>query len=386
MVNILFIHQSAELYGSDKTLFLLLKHLDRTKFNSIVILPNDGPLKLELEKINIEVYISPVLKLYRNIFTPKNSLKFISEYKSAIRFLDELHKENKFDLVYSNTLAVLLGMLFSKRRKIKHIWHVHEIIVHPKVIATIFPKLVNKYADIVVCNSKATLENLVIRKPQIKSKSIVIYNGIEQIELNTKLVQKEDLGFNNSDIIIALIGRINRLKGHKLLIESYCKYFKNKDNIKLLFVGSPVTGQEFYVDEIKEIINIQKIEEQVKILPFTNDLNTIWHLIDIVTMPSTEAESFGLVAAEAMLAKKPVIGSNHGGLMEIIVDKETGFLVKPNNSEELAFAIQKLIDDEELRIKFGENGFQRVSQFFSSNQYISNFETLFTDTINNKNT
>ena len=64
MKNILFIHQSSELYGSDKTLLLLLKSIDKNKFFCTVVLPNEGPLKEELDLIGIKVIISPVLKLH----------------------------------------------------------------------------------------------------------------------------------------------------------------------------------------------------------------------------------------------------------------------------------------------------------------------------------
>ena len=84
MITILIIHQSAELYGSDKTLLLLLKHIDKTKFYPVVVLPNEGILKDELEKENIEVVIAPVLKLSRKMFTPKNILKFIKDIKIGI--------------------------------------------------------------------------------------------------------------------------------------------------------------------------------------------------------------------------------------------------------------------------------------------------------------
>ena len=80
MLNILFIHQSAELYGSDKTLLYLVANLDKNKFFPIVILPNEGPLKVELEKENVKVIIAPVLKLYRKMFTPSNLLKFFNDY------------------------------------------------------------------------------------------------------------------------------------------------------------------------------------------------------------------------------------------------------------------------------------------------------------------
>ena len=377
MINILFIHQSAELYGSDKTVLLLLRYIDRTKFFPVVILPNEGPLKIELEKENIKVVIAPVLKLYRKIFTPKNILKFIKDIKKGIETLDALNTQHHFDIVYSNTLAVLLGMIYAKKRKIKHLWHVHEIIVHPKFIASIFPKLLMRYSHLVVCNSFATEKNLIERVPKLTSKSIVIHNGIEPNTSIVKLGSKADFGFKETDLIVTLVGRISRLKGHKLLLDIFTNYLIQYENVKLLFVGSPVEGQEYYLEEIENSVIRNKIEKRVKIIPFSNDLNTIWSITDIAVMPSTEAESFGLVAAEAMLAKKPVIASNHGGITEIVIDNETGYLVQPNNKIALAEAISKLIDDFQLRNQFGEKGHERVVQEFSIEKHVQQFEAVF---------
>jgi glycosyltransferase involved in cell wall biosynthesis len=80
-----------------------------------------------------------------------------------------------------------------------------------------------------------------------------------------------------------------------------------------------------------------------------------------------------------MLAKKPVIGSNHGGLTEIIINDETGFLVEPNNVEALSEAICKLIDNSELRKSFGEKGYQRSIKEFSVDKYVQSFETVFSE-------
>ena len=377
MKNILFIHQSADLYGSDKTLLLLLSKVDRSRFNPVVIIPLDGPLKEELEKEDIQVIIAPVLKVYRKMFSPKNIVLFFSQIKKGISILDELNKEYKFDIIYSNTLAVLLGMIYAKKRNIKHIWHVHEIIVNPRPIAYIFPKLLKRYADIVVCNSKATMDNLVSRENSLASKTQIIYNGLSLREGDYSKISKQDLGFQNDDIVITLIGRIYWLKGHKWLLNTFVNNFQNHKNIKLLFVGSPVVGQEHYLEEIKEIIKAKNLEGQVKITGFIKDLRPILNLTDILAVPSTEAESFGLVALEAMLAQKPVIGSNHGGLTEIIVHNETGFLVEPNNETELAIAIQKLLESQDLRNSFGQKGYQRALNEFSEGKYVKGFEALF---------
>ncbi len=381
MINILFIHQSAEMYGSDKTLLLLLQNLDKTKFYSVVVLPNNGPLKTALEQENIEVVIAPVLKLYRKMFTPINILKFIKDKKNALSVLDNLHKKHRFDMVYSNTLATLIGAFFAKKNKIKHLWHVHEIIENPKIIATSFPKILNKYADVIVCNSNATLQNLVKRIPDLEKKSTVIHNGSELKNLDSNS-KKTDFGYTNQDIIITLVGRISRLKGHKWLLNTYINQLQKHQNIKILFVGSPVDGQEYYLHEIEKIIEINKLDNIVKILPFNKDLTSIWTITDIALMPSTEAESFGLVAVEAMLAKKPVIGSKHGGLTEIIIDNETGFLVEPNNEKALAEALSKLIKNESLRSSFGQNGYQRALLNFTVAKYVLEFEKLFSKMTN----
>lgn len=379
MKHILFIHQSAELYGSDKTLLLLLKHLDKIKYTPIVILPSDGPLKHEIEKEKIKVVVAPVLKIYRKMFTLKNLAVFFRDIKTSVSILDILNKQYNFDLVYSNTLAVLLGMIYARKRKIKHLWHVHEIIVHPKFIASLFPKLLSKYADVVVCNSFATMKNVVERKKDLENKTTVIYNGIDIQKSDTTICLKKDFGFNDSDIVVTLVGRISRLKGHKWLLDTFVKYFDQNNNVKLLFIGSPVEGQEYYLTEIERFIFENKLGKKVKIISFTKNLSQLWNITDIAIMPSTEAESFGLVAVEAMLAKKPVIGSNHGGLKEIIVNNETGLLVEPCNIEALYEALSRLIENPELRTSFGENGYDRAIKEFSTEKYIHQFEIIFSE-------
>lgn len=375
MKHILFIHQSAELYGSDKTLLIFIKNINKTDFFPVVVLPNEGPLKIELEKIGVKVIITPVLKLYRDIFTFKNGFKFIKDMFVSVSILNKLHKLHKFDLVYSNTLAVLLGAIFSKRKNIKHIWHVHEIIEHPKVIAWLFPKLLYYFSNTIICNSEATKKNIVTREEKNLNKSVVVHNGI-QSEETTNVIKREDLGYTEKDIIITLVGRISRLKGHNWLLQTFNEYFKNTNTIKLLFVGSPVPNQEFYLHDIEEYILSNNLSKSVKIIPFTLHLDGIWNITDIALMPSTEKESFGLVAAEAMMAKKPVVAANHGGLMEIVVNNETGFLVEPNNKVALKDALERLINNPEIRMAFGEKGFQRASENFSIENYVRNIEDI----------
>ena len=98
---------------------------------------------------------------------------------------------------------------------------------------------------------------MVKRVKALKEKSVVIYNGLDvdgTIEVADNLTYRQKLGFSEKDIIITLVGRISRLKGHKLLLSAYLQHLSSNNNIKLLFVGSPVPGQEHYLDQVEEII------------------------------------------------------------------------------------------------------------------------------------
>ena len=376
MKKIVIIHQSAELYGSDKMLLLFLTHLDNSKFFVVVILPSSGPLQTALEQLGLEVHLAPVLKIYRNIVKPNNLFQFSKQFKSSLRFLETLHKKHHFDVVYSNTLAVLLGMFFARKHKIKHLWHVHEIVEHPKIIAQLFPKLLNKYADVVVCNSLATQNNLVQRQPALKFKTRLVYNGLETQKSQASNATKTDFGFSNNDTVVTLVGRISRLKGHQWVLQTIVNELSDVKNLVFLFVGSPVSGQEIYLENVQTFIKNHQLEAKVKILPFSEHLADIWTITNIALMPSTEAESFGLVAAEAMLAQKPVIATNLGGLKEIIVPNETGFLVAPYHQKELKEAILNLHQNPKLQSEIGKNARTHIQNNFDIQQHVLQLEQL----------
>lgn len=382
MKNILFIHQSAELYGSDKTLLLLLKNLDKNKFKPIVLLPFDGPLKEALENENIEVVIAPVLKLYRKLFTPKNLIGFFKDIKVAFKIVNELHKKYQFTLIYSNTLAVLLGIMFAWKNNIKHLWHVHEIIEKPSLFKKAFVGLLSLKSNThIVYNSQATKVFWELNK-SIINKGVVIWNGIEIYTPESSTSELFDIRKNlflaqSNEIILALVGRISRWKGQMILLDAFNNLVQKNENIKLVFVGAPPPNQEKFQEDLEDRISSFKLNDKVLIIPFQNEIHKIWQAIDIAVVPSTEPEPFGMVAIEAMLAHKPIVGSNHGGLTEIIENNATGFLVTPNSVQDLVIALEKLIQNELLRKEMGEKGYLRVTTAFSVEQYVDSFEKFF---------
>lgn len=384
MKSILFIHQSAELYGSDKTILFFISKLDKTKYFPVVVLPFEGPLKEEFEKNNIKVVIAPVLKLYRKMFTPGNIIKFFKEYVNGIKILDQLHREYNFQLVYSHTLAALIGISFARKRNIKHLWHVQEIIAKPKLFNSSFKKILAiKSNHKIIYDSKETMNFWIKDNPVLTAKSDFVWNGLDLDEKYNatpeEITQVRTQFFNASEqhIVIGLIGRINSWKGQQLLLRAFHKIAAEEPLAKLVFIGSAPPNQDFFVTELDEKIRQYKLSERVRIIPFQKSIWKFWDSIDIAVVSSTEPEPFGMVAIEAMSAKKPVIAANHGGLTEIVLPGETGFLFEPNNEDDLANYLKKLINDPQMRGDFGNKGFNRASTVFSLKNHVQQFENIF---------
>jgi glycosyltransferase involved in cell wall biosynthesis len=92
--------------------------------------------------------------------------------------------------------------------------------------------------------------------------------------------------------------------------------------------------------------------------------------------PSLLPESFGIVALEAAAAAKPAIVSDIGGLGDIVVDGETGFLVAPGDREGLRTALRRLCEDPELRQRMGTAARERA-KLFSADAIVPEFETAY---------
>lgn len=380
MKNILFIHQSAELYGSDKTLLVLVKDFKESSINPIVILPETGPLHAALTEFGIEVWTMPVVKISRKMFSLKNLILLPFQIISSLYKLNKIAKS--VDLIYSNTLAVLLGFLFAKFKGKNHIWHIHEIIENPPLVTKIFRTLISsKTNTAIIFNSEATKKYWEEQLNKKTINSFCVWNGLDKPAIDimpaeVKQIRSQDFDAKENDIVFGLVGRINRLKGHHLLLEAFENLLENHKNIKLIFVGSPPPNQDEYLTNLVDTINTKGLTGKVKILPFQKNIWEIWQSLDVAVVPSTEPESFGLVAIEAMLCKKPVIASDLGGLKEIVVNNETGLLFEPSNQKSLANAMQFLIEYPELRETFGNNGYERSIKLFTLKEYTQKIKSI----------
>ena len=210
--------------------------------------------------------------------------------------------------------------------------------------------------------------------PNQRSKLVQINRGIDCEYFNLKSVteiRKEkflsSLAISENSHIILLPARITFWKGHTVALDAAKTIIEKNSNLNfiLVFVGAENDKGKF-TKKLKKKIKKLNLTNRVIFCGNISDMPAVYSVADIVLSTSIEPEAFGRVSAEASAMSKPVISSNHGGSREIVENNVTGWLVEPNNPEDLANKIISVLNlPQEKKDLVGANARKKVKQKFS---------------------
>lgn len=362
--HILFLQSSSEGYGSGKIILQVIQFYQKQGLSPVVLLTNHGPIEEELTKLNIPFFVHNLGILRRKYVSPLGLINRIQKNLKAYRFLSELHHRFSFELVYSNTLAVVIGAIWAKRNKLPHIWHIHEILPGPLPLVKGLASLLEQSTPNPIAVSQAVADHW---QPLLKkSKLEVIHNGIPyRAFFEAKPSLKQELGIPSSRFLIGMVGRINPGKGQLFFLQIAEEILKSYADTHFVLVGDPFPGYEPILEEIKTQIQQKGLERNVSYLGFRDDIPEVMASLDIFMLPSILPDSFPTVVLEAMASSKPVIATKSGGASEMVVNGETGILIQVGDIEEGVRALETLLSNHELSLQMGKNGQERVLQVYS---------------------
>ncbi|OGS06497.1 MAG: hypothetical protein A2270_07370 [Elusimicrobia bacterium RIFOXYA12_FULL_51_18] len=271
-------------------------------------------------------------------------------------------------------LGEMGALLANKNTKIVCWWH--SDIIRQKKLLKVYKYIVNRYLErvdhIVVATPGHITSSIFLNKFKYKCSVIPYGVDITRFTLTPDLQSHiANLRIKHGPRIILFVGRLVYYKGCEYLLEA----MKNVD-AKLIVIGSgPLNGI------LQDTITHEGLRDKVETIPSVSeeDLRAYYHACDIFVLPSVEnSEGFGIVQIEAMACKKPVINTSlPTGVPWVSVNGLTGFTVPPRDSESLANAINKLLMDSDLRLRFGENARNRVLEHFTLDKMLSSIGTLF---------
>lgn len=216
------------------------------------------------------------------------------------------------------------------------------------------------------------IRNHIKKEYGVGDKVTTIYRGVDEQLFNPEAVSSKRVeqlrkkwGISATSPVIMLPGRLTRLKGQTVFLESL--RLLNSMDYQAIFVGD-VEENPGYTSELRNIIRKYELEDKVRFVGHCDDMPAAFQMVDLVlSATSNEPEAFGRTTVEAMAMGKPVIATAHGGSLETVVDGETGWLVPPSNPDAMARALKKALYDKDKCVKFGKAGQARVKKMFTLN-------------------
>ena len=381
-MHILLLHSSSDLYGASKIFLQTVQILKAQGHTCHVVVSSAGPLVDKLKQDNIPVTVINLGIIRRKYFTPLGILNRINKWSKANDLLNKYIQQNGIELVYANTTAVLLGAYLAHKNKIKHVWHVHEIIEKPKFLFLAIQWIMKRYTATIICVSKAVQNHWSKNAPSLLSKMQVIYNGIGPVEKSTKSSFRTQYQIPNDAIVIGMAGRVHYWKGQQYFLqiaEQLLKPSTDSNQAKPLYfiiTGDAFPGYEYLVDEMQNFIKKNNLGGRIFYTGFEDKMDKFYSSIDLLLLPSQLPDPLPTVVLEAMQYGIPVAATAQGGALEMIAENETGIFIPINNVEAAADKIFDLIQSDH-RNNMRTHSIERVEKFFSASSFENQITTIF---------
>ena len=325
--------------GAEQGCFDVANYLTKNGFTSNIV-TSSGYRINQLEKNGSIVYKIPVHS--------KNPVTMIINIFRILKIV----KNNNINIIHARSRAPAWSCYFvAKIAKIKFITTFHGTYNFNNKIKKFYNSIMIR-SDYVIAISEFIYNEIKSKYAYSKENLSVISRGIDieyldPLKTDYKKVEKfiNDHDIKNDSIKLVLPGRVSGWKGHNVAIEAMGHLRdKSSNDFELIFVG-PTDNLKLKNSLLRKIDEL-KLENCVKFVGPSKEMNLVYSLADIVLSCSTDPEAFGRIPVEAQAMGKVIIASNHGGHTETIINGLSGFLYSPLNSEELANLIIKAISSE----------------------------------------
>ena len=301
-------------------------------------------------------------------------LPLISAFQLA-RYLEK----NQIDIIHihwgKDLFLAVLAKIFS-RRKIRLVYTRQMALTREKKDA--YHRFLYRNIDAYLVITQVLFEQAIRYLPLTQDKIHILYYGVPEPEIqkfNCENFYAENR-IPEDGFRLAIFGRVEHLKGQHLLVEAVKKLRDRGLNIYLAVIGHIM--DESYFAELQQAIKVASLENNIHYLGFHNNPVSIMPCFDAVVL-ATKCETFGLVLAEAMRAGTAVIGSDCGGVPEIIRHGKTGLLFESGNADDLAVQIEKLATDVDYCKKVAMLGKKYADMRFDEEKHFSKLVSIFSD-------
>ncbi len=364
--------------GSSENTLLSLLGLDRNKYECALLygLTKDPDKKyFASAKSATEVFLC-IEDLVREI----SPFKDLKAFFKIFTFLRRGH----FDIVHTHSSkGGILGRWaawFAGAPVIVHTPHGHVFYgYYGKLLSNAFvfaEKVSSLITDRIVSLTQRGKNEHISFGVGSEKKISVIHSGVDvdfirNFDSDEKGLHRKKLGIPHSALVVGSMGRFTKIKGYEYFVEAAdILSAQKKDNIYFLLAGEGELGEK-----LKSEVREKKLEDRFFFLPWQEDARVFLRSLDIFVLTSLN-EGMGKVVIEAMSAGLPVIGTDVGGVREIVEDEVTGYVVPAGDGRAVARKIDELCDKRDLLKEMGKRGYRRAEKF-SIASMVSKIDNLY---------
>lgn len=374
--KILFVSNLGGIGGGERFLLNHMRRLLGSGYIPMIAIGSPGTLNERCREEGIPVY--------RLNFDNDKSIRGRLASLNVISQIIRVIQENKISILHINDIEIgKYAAIAAKLTGIPVVWTCHGWWCSG-AFRELFCRL---FVDRTIAVSDYVRQAIVRRGILSREETIVIHPGIDCTNFsprNRDMELARAFELSPDDIVIAIVGRFQRIKGHTTFLKAAHEIVRKVPGAVFLIVGENVFGVEDDEINFREIGRIvgqdPLLQKSVKFIPFQKDMPRLFSMIDILVSAS-ESETFGMVHLEAMACGRPVVGTNVGGPVELVKDGETGYLFTPGDFSSLAEKIVLLCQKGELRKRLGEMGRKRAMKNFAIEKQTGKYCRMVYDTL-----
>ena len=350
----------------------ILERLDNTRFEALVCVQKAGgsiyeELQAKGYKIIVEPFTIPVTPYYSLIPRAKQAGKCFSELN-----IDLFHSFHYADDYTEPIIAHYAGAkawVYTKKAMGwgSRAWKLRSLLA----------------SHIVADNSE--MSGLFFNSPLLRHKVSVIHHGVVLDEYYplpaVSNVVKNRLGLCKTSTLVGCVAHLVPVKGHPSLIQALSTF----PDVHLVLAGRE--NDKDYIAGLRDQVASLGLENQVHFLGMVENVPELMRDLDVVVLPTWNRwrkEGCPVALLEAMACGKACVATNVPGSRDIIEDGISGLLVEPENAGALAEAINRLIEDSDLRERMGKAARKRVETSFSIEREVTAHEQLYLELMGRK--
>jgi len=376
--------------GSLTGILALLAHLDRRRFEPMLVLFEPKPVAADLEARGIPVHVLPPLAtrpLERRGSRPRRAVTHAVEFLRVVvpraRQLVRLFRRERPAIVYcTNGIAPSSrpAMLAAAICRVPLVCHFKGHFKGPRHVAP-EARFMSRWIDTAIAMTDEILDQARSRGVRAQ-RFLTIFDGIDPkayVPGKGAAVRRE-LGIPSDAPVVGIVGHIQPWKGQLLVVEAVARARREIPGLYCVIVGGVHQRGKPYAAELRTRIAAPDLSGHVVLTGARHDVLACMEAMDVV-LHASDREPFGRVLIEAMAIGRPVIAPREGGPLLIVVDGETGLLVPPRDAGALADALLALLADPARRAAMGRAGRARVDAVFDIRHHVRAMEALFDEVL-----